>query len=301
MTAELACVVIGYANQPGLEAAVRSLQAQDPLPEIVVVNSGGGGAPDTLRHLGVPVIERAERLFAGGARNVGIAATRAPYVAFLAGDCRAAPGWVAGRLREHLAGAGAVAGVVANGQPGSASAAAAQALLYRRCDPSVPDARRVLSGLSYDRRLLQRLGGFRGDLRSGEDTALNKQVAEAGVRVAFPADVRTFVSHPGRPGELIRDQYLRGTRTARAWQELGRGGRELQLAEYALRNARAAAGAVLRSSSGRRLRAALLLVPAGAVATAAGFLRWRFSAGPRRAPSTTTAPPPRGAPPARAA
>ena len=69
--------------------AVRSLLTQDPPVEILVVNSGGGGMAARLaaHGLDVPVIEREERLFVGGARNIGIEATRAPYVAFLASDC----------------------------------------------------------------------------------------------------------------------------------------------------------------------------------------------------------------------
>jgi hypothetical protein len=37
----------------------------------------------------------------GSARNIGIKATRAPYVAFLASDCRATQGWARKRLAAH--------------------------------------------------------------------------------------------------------------------------------------------------------------------------------------------------------
>ena len=82
--------------------------------EIIVVNTNGGDALKLLRDagIGVPVHQRAERLYVGAARNIGIAETKAPFVAFLASDCLAAPGWVSERVRLHRAGARAVASAV---------------------------------------------------------------------------------------------------------------------------------------------------------------------------------------------
>src|SRR4051794_31525204 len=134
MSDGLACVVISLRNQPGLVDAVRSLVDQSERAEVVVVNSGGGDSTTTLRDAGlhVPVIDLPRRLFPGAARNLGIDATRARYVAFLAADSRAHPGWVAGRLREHRSGAAAVAGALTNASPESRSASAAALLLHHR-------------------------------------------------------------------------------------------------------------------------------------------------------------------------
>ncbi|TIP33062.1 MAG: glycosyltransferase, partial [Mesorhizobium sp.] len=86
---ELAVVVIGFRAPTDLVAAVRSVLGQNIPLEVVVVNSGGGNAQALLANAGldVPVIECEERLFAGAARNRGIAATKAPFIAFLADDC----------------------------------------------------------------------------------------------------------------------------------------------------------------------------------------------------------------------
>lgn len=72
--------------------------------------SGGGDPGATLRQAGmsVKVITRHERLNPGAVCNLGVASTRAPYIAWLAADCIAEPGWVSGRLREHRSGALAV-------------------------------------------------------------------------------------------------------------------------------------------------------------------------------------------------
>src|SRR5437879_6998899 len=126
MAHELACVVLSLCNEPGLVAAVRSLLAQDTPAEIVVVNSGGGDPGATLREAGISieVTTRHERLNPGAARNLGVAGTRAPYVAFLAADCIAEPGWVSGRLRGHRSGALAVASAVTYAGPHSSYALA---------------------------------------------------------------------------------------------------------------------------------------------------------------------------------
>jgi glycosyltransferase involved in cell wall biosynthesis len=70
------------------------------------------------RHgIDVPVIEHEHRLYAGAARNIGIKATRAPYVAFLASDCRATDGWARKRLAAHRTGLAAVGSAMENGEP----------------------------------------------------------------------------------------------------------------------------------------------------------------------------------------
>ena len=115
----LACIVLSLGSPPELIGAVRSLQAQDAPVEIVVVNSGGGRPAEMLRDAGanVRLIDVEARLYAGGARNIGIAASAAPYVAFLAADCAAEPGWVSGRLRRHRNGALAVSSAITNPTP----------------------------------------------------------------------------------------------------------------------------------------------------------------------------------------
>ena len=97
---KLACVVMGLGNPDSLVDAVRSLQSQDLPVEIVVVNSGGGHPVQRLRAAGieVKVLHRPDVLYPGAVRNLGIAATTAPFVSFLAADCQAEPGWVRARL-----------------------------------------------------------------------------------------------------------------------------------------------------------------------------------------------------------
>ena len=217
----LACVVISLRNQPGLVAAVQSVLAQNRPLEIVVVNSGGGDPAGTLHDAGieVKVINLQERLYAGAARNVGISATRAPYVAFLAADCVAEPGWAAGRLRWHRAGALAVASSVTNAYPNSISAQASYLYLFYRRMPKTPLDRCVLYGVSYNRQLFKYFGCFREDLRIGEDTEFNARFAQK-IPVIWAPEVRTAHRHPTRITSMLGDMFRRGSQTAQILEQL---------------------------------------------------------------------------------
>lgn len=216
MMPELACGVLSLGDEPGLVEAVRSLAAQVPRPDLVVVNSGGGDPEPRLRASGLdaPVVNVAERLLPGGARNVAIESTRAPFVAFLAGDCVAKSGWVAGRLRRHRAGAAAVASVLDVEPSATRSECAAHLLLHHRRMADTPPGQRLYFGLSYERSLFHTLGRFRDDLRQGEDSEFNRRLRPEDIEWA--ADVVTVHRHVARPWPLLRDQYARGRRRALA-------------------------------------------------------------------------------------
>jgi glycosyltransferase involved in cell wall biosynthesis len=209
----LACVVMSLRCEPGLVRAVRSLLDQDePLAEIVVVNSGGGDAAGALRaaRIDVPVVERDERLNPGAVRNLGLDATTARWVAFLAADCWAEPGWAAGRLREHRAGAATVTSMITNPHPESDVSAAAFLLNYGA--RTIVSRRRSWAAysLSYDRALFEEHGRFREDMRIGEDTEFKRRLAP--MLPAWATDVRTAHANPTSVRALVRDQWERSYR-----------------------------------------------------------------------------------------
>jgi len=271
----LACVVLALGDPPELPVAVDSLLAQEEPVEVVVVRSAAG-ACSSLAAAGVtvPLVERPERLLPGAARNLGIASTRAPFVAFLASDCWAEPGWAAARVRAHRAGAAAVASAVTNPYRRSLAAWASYVALFARRMPGVPPADALLYGASYDRALFDRCGTFREDLRGGEDTEFHERLAAAGVELAWEPAVRTAHRHPRSVKALLGDQYRRGARSAASWARLS-GPRPGQVAINALRRVPAGVVMAWRSAeAGERpwIAAASLLLPAAALAYAAGAL-----------------------------
>jgi glycosyltransferase involved in cell wall biosynthesis len=266
---DLACVVIALRAQPELADAVRSVLEQDEPVEVVVVNSGGGDAAALLAGLDVRVVELPERVFPGAARNAGVAATSARWVAFLAADCLAEPGWAAARLRAHRAGADAVASAMVCRSGAGMAERASLLLLHHRRLPDTPPGFRLLYSLSYERGVLERYGPFREDLRIGEDTVLNRSFGPE-VRVVWDPGVRTAHRFPRTLPALLADQYARGRRRASMgdlppWRLAGRA---------VLDVGRCSRQALLTRDRAerRRLAAALALVPLGAAAYAAGAL-----------------------------
>jgi len=210
---ELAVVVIGFRAPAEMVAAVRSVLDQNTPLEIVAVNSGGGNAEALLRNAGidVSVIEVEGRLFAGGARNVGISATQAPFVAFLAGDCLARPRWAEVRLEHHRQGAVAVASAILNSHPRHLVACAAHLVTYMRRLPGLSAEKALRYGVSFDRKLFDRYGLFDEHMMSGEDTDFLARLPEA-MRPVWDPRILTVHRNETSLFSLLADQYRRGRR-----------------------------------------------------------------------------------------
>lgn len=211
---ELACVVLALGAPPTLPAAVASLLSQGEPVEVLVVSSGAGDPAALLREAGlgaVRVLQHPQRLFAGGARNVGILATSAPFVAFLSSDSVALPGWVSGRLQRHRAGFRAVSSAVTLHRAHNPFSWASHICLYPRRLPGTPPEEAAHYGVSYDRSLFDRYGLFRDDVRAGEDTQMHERFG-GDVPIVWAPQVRTAHRSPTGPVRLLSDQYARGRR-----------------------------------------------------------------------------------------
>lgn len=217
----LCSVVISYQSPDSLADAVRSLLVQQDGRDILVVNSGGGGALAKLQEAGIDVrvVEHEGRLFPGGARNLGLAATTHRYVAFLASDCLAGPEWVRERLKAHRAGHSAVASALLCHRPRHPIALAAHLTLFCKRMPRVPGELAQCYGASYDRRLFEQHGQFREDIEGGEDTDFHMRLAPSQRPVWCPT-VQTVHRGPSTLRGFVRDQFKRGRRAADAWMAI---------------------------------------------------------------------------------
>jgi glycosyltransferase involved in cell wall biosynthesis len=272
---DLAVVVIGLAAREDLAAAVASLRAQSEVPEIIVVNSGGGDPAaklaDHLDHIRLIAVEAP--LYVGAARNIGIDAARAPFVAFLSGDCRAEPDWVAQRLASHRAGARAVASAVAPAADETYWGYAAWAFLFGTRAPASPPALAPRYGASFERRVFDEIGVYNPALRVGEDTDLMRRLGD---RIAIAWNRKVVTVHPGprSMAGFLADMHGRGRRAARF--QLARANRPLagfaSYVRYRAGIASQVASSVLKLSPAdlRRYRPAFWLA---AIAYVAGV--WR--------------------------
>jgi len=277
----LACVVLSFGNQPTLVPAVKSLVDQGMPVEIVVVNSGGGDPAPALEAAGlrVKVVNHGGRLLPGAARNVGLLATSAPYVAFLAADCLAEAGWVEARLRRHRGGgAAAVSSAMTNALPDNLWSQASHLLLFSRRMPGVPPGRVLHYGVSYDRRLFQRYGLFREDLRTGEDSEFNDRFAPL-LPLAWVPEVRTAHVHPSTLPDLLRDQFRRGGRMVTTLKLLMGRSRRAMVARNSLVRTLGSLKLAWRAQERNRLLAVACVMPLAAAAYALGALLTRREKG----------------------
>ena len=118
-----ASVVIPCRNASSTvrDAVASALGQTEPPAEVVVVDDAStDGSADAAREAGARVIRNAERRNAGGARNVGMEATRGDLVAFLDADAIAPKDWLA-RARRAFESDPTIVGIggrILNGRPG---------------------------------------------------------------------------------------------------------------------------------------------------------------------------------------
>ena len=173
--------------------AVRSARAQSlpPIEVIVVDDASTDHSAEAARAAGARVIRSARRLYAGGARNVGMEAASGDVLAFLDADVVAPPDWLA-RVRsafEREPGVVAVGGRVRNGRPG----------LYGDLDLFLNHSEWIAPGPAEAKGLIPTLAvAYRRDAvgsirfvetNLGEDASFGADVLEKGGTLWYDPDI----------------------------------------------------------------------------------------------------------------
>lgn len=209
-------VICAYNSRARIGCALASLEKQDLAApfEIVAVVSGDDGCAGYLaqEHPDVRVVTSDERLYPGAARNAGIAAARAPIIAFHPDDGMAEPDWLGARLAGHAAGYTIVAGAISNATPRSVIGTAGYYVEYAASIPikKLLAQQPIPHTLSYHRSVFEWFGGFPELTVPGEDTVFNAQCVAAGVPIAFEpraclghlnlTDLMPFLAHQRHHG-----------------------------------------------------------------------------------------------------
>lgn len=213
MTVDLSVVVPARDAASTIDATLAALAAQefDGTLEVVVVDNGSlDDTAERAEAAGFRVVRRERGGGAGSARNVGVAATSAPYLAFTDADCVPAPGWAAAGLRA-LQDAELVQGRVAP------DPRAHRRLFDRTLDVRHERGFYETANLFVRRATFDAVGGFVDFLLEGvpdqrplgEDVRFAWAARRGGARTAFaddalvhhavfPGTVRTFLAEKAR-------------------------------------------------------------------------------------------------------
>lgn len=225
--APAASVVIPAFNARHLIGqALESLYAQklDAPFEIIVVASGGDDCADYLRehHPSVRVHPSEEQMLPGPARNAGVRMATGEVIAFASADTRAAPYWLAERLRVHH-GCDLVGGSILNGTPRSWIGTAGYLMEYSALLPVEVLLRQqdVPHALSFKRSVFERVGEYPEDIATGEDTIFNQRCLAAGLRLGFAPQAGLYHENPKDLSEFLRHAAAHGRGLAQCIEHYG--------------------------------------------------------------------------------
>jgi len=181
----------GAASLPGLLGSLAAQTLEAGEFEVVIVDNGSrDDETEKVARAGGAVVVSESWANRARARNVGVAAAGAPLIAFTDGDCRVAPGWLAG-LVSCLERAPLVAGPVvvdANAEPGPCERL--EALWRFDQEANVRENHWAASAnLGARRSALAAIGGFDpAYLQIGEDVDLCLRARAAGHELGYCAE-----------------------------------------------------------------------------------------------------------------
>jgi glycosyltransferase involved in cell wall biosynthesis len=224
----LSCAVVVASFKPGhlIDRCLHSLLAQQGIADlqIIVVDSSANGTAERLQRdfPTVEVIGLAQQTPQSVARNIGVARTRAPFIAITDHDCVVPPDWLVRLLARHREGEYAVVGgAVGNGTPTSAVGTASYLIEFNEFLPA-GEPRLVTMvphcNVCFRREVFTTVGSFVAVPPGAEDLVFNFLICQQGGRILF--DPAIVVEHINRTAFLrfLRHQRLLGFGSAVARQ-----------------------------------------------------------------------------------
>ena len=179
-----------------LEKCLAALSAQTVEHRLIVADNGSSdGSVEAASAAGALVVSESRRS-SYAARNRALDEVTATVVAFTDADCVPRPDWLERALeclQEH--GADLVAGRVVM-TPGESAAARQDAFTYLNQELQVTHGMAATANLVMRTEVLEKVGRFRAELRSGGDSELVSRCVSAGYSLVYAADA--VVEHPPR-------------------------------------------------------------------------------------------------------
>lgn len=214
------CAVVVASFRPGplIHLCVRSLLEQEgvPSPEIIVVDSSGDDTAAELRALfpTITVVELQHQTPQAAARNVGVAHSRARFIAFTDQDCIVPSDWLLRFITWHGRGNyDAVGGAVGNGTPESAVGTASYLIEFNEFLPTgTPGLAKMIPhcNICFRREVFTTVGPFLEVPSGAEDLLYNFFVCQSGGRLL--CDPNIVVNHINRTdfSSFLQHQWALG-------------------------------------------------------------------------------------------
>lgn len=202
-----------------IERLVRSLQAMDypreRLEILVVDNRSTDDTAERVAALGAPVVRADAVASSYHARNVGWRAASGEWIAFTDADCVAPAGWLRGLLRPPIPpAAGAILGEVVALELETTVQRLTERFGIMKHAVTMPHKRLPCfstANVAIRRDVLERLGGFREDVRYFGDMELSwRMQLELGVELAFRPEAEILHRHRRTWGQLWRHGMQHG-------------------------------------------------------------------------------------------
>lgn len=216
----ISIVIPSFRGAATIGATLRELLAQryDGPREVLVVRTGpDDGTDDIVRgHPGVRLVSRAERAFAGAARNLGAARADGSIIAFLDADCTPLPGWLLSVATAAGLGSRAQGGAIETRPPKTLGSRAEEFLETLEFHPrGRPRTLGFASAANsaYDAELFRATEGF-PDVKLGEDLLLGDRVRQIGVPISFNPEMRVLHDNAVRFGPFLSKQREHGRYSA---------------------------------------------------------------------------------------
>jgi glycosyltransferase involved in cell wall biosynthesis len=221
----LAVVIPAHGPGPHLGAVVEALRRQSlPVGEIIISHSGHGNPLDRFTgQRGVTVLHSRERLYAGAARNRGLALAGTEWVAFIDEDVIVEENWHAS-IKDAIERdtADCIVGSIGFAETGGYWGMVVWYVEFGSVHPYLPP-RPVATGPSANivirNGMLQAISGFPEGWQRGQDAVAQMRLKDAGARIVFdPRPVGKHVNLPGL-GRMLRHLYVTGRSGAKVRRE----------------------------------------------------------------------------------
>lgn len=217
-------VIIPVHNDPGgVEANLFALQKQtypgDQFEVIVVDNDSSDHTPEVVRQFDARLCFETEHQSSYAARNAGIQVANGEFLAFTDADCVPAPDWLENSVATLVkTEADILAGRVEFQFTSSPTASERyDALVNMRNDRSVKDGIGKTANLVVRKSVLDSIGPFPEQLRSGGDVHWTSNATQSGFELVYES--RAVVLHPSRQlTSLLRKQYRVGRGQIQMWR-----------------------------------------------------------------------------------